>query len=826
MTYYVGIDLGTTNSAICTFDGSNVRIWKSIEQNDVTPSAIYIDKRGNSYYGARAYNQAPYYPDDSATLFKRFMGTNNKINFKSAKISMSPEECSAEILKYLFGYLPEEIRTNNDIATIITVPAAFNQMKKDATLRAAKLAGFEKVTLMQEPVAAIMSVMRTTKHEGVFLIYDLGGGTFDVSIAQSIGGKVNLLAHGGIEMCGGRDIDRMIFKNTIVPWLMDNYNLPDDLISNTKYKLLCRVAIWAAERAKIELSSIENTVINLSEMETRTFDLDGEEIIIDIPFNRKQKDSFLKEIINDTVNTTKETMNKAGLTANDIEKIVFIGGPVNYKPLRDMVSFELSLPPSVDTNPMTAVAEGASIFAEAINWDDIQHNRKALSGELITDLDVSFRYNSRISDDNAKIVCILNNEIKTMQIEITSLDSGWTSGRASLKQNLDFDVPLIKDGDNTFLVNVYNSVGQAQTLKNNKIIITKTLATIGAIPASHTISLEARNKLGGKEILIKLIEEGVSLSEKGSVKVRAGKTIKAGTNETLNFKLWEGSLDTVTDNTYIGDVKLSGLDFDEGIISTGTEIECSYEMSDSGNISFEVAVPSIGVIVANKNLYSAQEGQNKLDENIEKLAEDIENLFNRIDDLSEKIDDERLVNAREKAEKAVEVIESSSDKEDLQKANQAINESKKAFNQVRKENINSVRQMELASCLEAFNELVREYANQNEEQTYYNLARKAEKSIDRNSPDFENQLDELKSRNFQILWRQDWFVVDWFNRLSRNPYNYFDRVKFEELIKSGQKKLKDDDIDGLRQVVVELSRIQIYTSTDDPSMFDTNIIKE
>ncbi len=162
MRYYIGIDLGTTNSAICAYDGQNTRIWKSPEQYDVTPSAIYIDRRGNRYYGSRAYEQAPYNPRNSATLFKRFMGTSMKMEFEASHEMLTPEECSAEILKVLFGYLPEEIRNDPQTATVITVPAAFNQMKKDATLQAAKLAGFGNVALMQEPVAAIMSVMQNS----------------------------------------------------------------------------------------------------------------------------------------------------------------------------------------------------------------------------------------------------------------------------------------------------------------------------------------------------------------------------------------------------------------------------------------------------------------------------------------------------------------------------------------------------------------------------------------------------------------------------------------------------------------------------------------
>lgn len=280
MSNFVGIDLGTTNSAICSYDGSEIRIWKSPEQNDVTPSAIYIDRRGNKYVGKRAYDSAPHSPDNSATLFKRLMGTSTPIHLSAIDLIKTPEECSAEILKVLFGYLPEEIRNAPDTGTVITVPAAFNQMQKDATMQAASMAGLGKVALMQEPVAAVMSVMRTRNTDGMFLIYDLGGGTLDIAIAESMGGRVTLLAHGGIAMCGGRDFDRVLFDNVVRPWLMENFNLPEDFSVNPSFKSLIRCATWAAERAKIELSSREESVINLSETEARVKDINGDEIYL------------------------------------------------------------------------------------------------------------------------------------------------------------------------------------------------------------------------------------------------------------------------------------------------------------------------------------------------------------------------------------------------------------------------------------------------------------------------------------------------------------------------------------------------------------------
>ena len=175
MEHYVGIDLGTTNSAICTYnkDTLQTQVWKSPEGSDLTPSAIYINRRGNKYIGQRAYNAASRSPGNCATLFKRFMGTSTPIELPAVNLTLTPEECSAEILKTLFGYLPEEIKNSPDIGTVVTVPAAFNQMQKNATMEAAEMAGIGKVELVQEPVAAVVSYMQARGSDGIFLVYDL-----------------------------------------------------------------------------------------------------------------------------------------------------------------------------------------------------------------------------------------------------------------------------------------------------------------------------------------------------------------------------------------------------------------------------------------------------------------------------------------------------------------------------------------------------------------------------------------------------------------------------------------------------------------------------
>lgn len=825
MRNYIGIDLGTTNSAICSYDGTTTRIWKSPEQNDVTPSAIYVDRRGNRYYGTKAYNQAPYNPTNSATLFKRFMGTSTKITLEAANLTLTPEECSAEILKVLYGYLPEEIRNDPETATVITVPAAFNQMKKDATLQAAKLAGISNVALMQEPVAAVMSVMRVSRNEGVFLVYDLGGGTFDVSIAENINGKVNLLAHGGIEMCGGRDIDRMIFNQIVVPWLRTNFILPDDLLVNPKYKTFCRVAQWATEQAKIELSSSDSSTIALSEGEARTMDDAGNEMYLDIDLSRDIVDTIINDLVAETITATRETLSKAGLSANDLERIVFIGGPTNYKPLRDKVSTELAVKADTNINPMTAVAEGASIFAESIDWTSASHNRKTANRTTKASLDIEFKYTARVSGNSARIMCVTGSDYKGCMISFTSLDNGWCSGNSPLQNNAIFALPLSKNGENRFAVKVLDNYGNEMSIGVSEIVITKTLATIGAIPASHSIGVEVIEKINGAPVLEFLVNEGDPLPRKGNISFKAAQTLKAGSTSSINIKLWEGSiLNPITDNRFIGVLKISGSDFDEGVIPAGAEIECDYEISDSGTINLEVSVPCIGASFSNRNLYSRQEGQTNLDD-IEGIADQGHQVIDRISRIAERVDDPKLNAALKKAENAASIdSKANCEPEDVQKASNDLLDAKRIMNQVRQDNLKTIRQMDLDSCIDFFNKVVKQHAKSNEIQAFENLSRAAQRSIDRNDSDFDNILDDMKTKNTVILIRQDWFIVDWFKRITASSADFVDVNRYNELKRQGMQAMARDDIDSLRQILFELFSIRY--KDDGDAMFDiANIIR-
>lgn len=827
MKYYVGIDLGTTNSAISTFDGEHVRVWKSKkDQNDVTPSAIYIDKHGKRFYGKTAYQKAAQQPERCAILFKRFMGTSTKLQV--ADTEMTPEECSAEILRELYRNLPEEIRASEETATVITVPAEFNQMQKTATVDAAKAAGFSSVALMQEPVAAVMSVMRQNRKDGTFLIYDLGGGTLDIAIASSRAGKVNLLANGGISVCGGRDFDRIVMREVVEPWLAEHYELPKDWKLSKKYLKLYRMATYLAEQAKLELSSEDEVAI---EGETGAMDEAGEEVYLDIPLTRAQFDACIAELVEKSIEAARETIEKTGLAPDAFDRIVFIGGPTNYKPLRDKVIAALGIEGSIEVNPMTAVSEGASMFAESIDWSTDEHARKSARGEMksAAELGLAFRYEARTTDPRARIALTLQHPAPGYTFEIVSADTGWSSGLSDLVDHAMVRVPLTKRGDNHFVVHVLDDSSRDVPLEEKDIVISYTLASVGAILASHSIGVEVRESAqGGGAKLDYLVREGDTLPAKGQRTYRATEEIAAGSMNSLNFKLWEGELgDSPEDNRFIGYMKIDGTDFQFGRIRTGAEIICNYTVNDSGSIDLEIEVPSIDEMFNGKNFYSRQEAQLDLDDAIARLHHDGKKLLERVRDFAKKLgtsDDASLQEAGETASAAIDAEKGKTEREDVQQLAESVLSAKKTLVKLRRQNLTKIRQREYDWLLGFCEEEVLPEAQENDKAHMKKLFETAKNVMDRNDSSFENVLSAIRGLNYDIKIRSPKFVVQWFAWKIEDPANYIDRQKFEQLKALGMKAVDEEDVDTLRSVCDRLSAIAIDRNADDMAQM-ANIVQ-
>lgn len=813
MKHFIGIDLGTTNSAICSYDGEGTHIYQSPrELSEVTPSAIYINKRGVKYLGQEAYAMLLNDPENVAVRFKRFMGTNTPINIPNLGHTISPEECSAEILKVLFNYLPEELRDSRDGGTVITVPAAFNQMQKEATLQAANMAGIGKVALMQEPVAAIMSVMKARTEDGIFIVYDLGGGTLDIAVAESINGHVSLLSHGGIAMCGGRDFDRSLLEYVVYPWLLQNFKLPNSFWNDATYGRLVRMSAYAAESAKIKLSSDEQAIINVMEEEMRMQDQEGKDIYLDITITGERYDELISSQVEESIKAVRETLEKAGLQPDDVARIVFIGGPTCYRPMREKISSALGIPANTDVNPMTAVAEGAALFAESIDWTSPEHAHKNIkeSLEVQEDVNLQFNYIARTPDIKTKLIMHAAPLSEDYELQIDSVESGWSSGRVKVKEGNIVELLLSKQGENNFKVFLFNEHGQNVPCKINKITITRTAATVDSIPASYSVGIEVLDKVGGSSVLDYLVRSGDMLPKKGVKHFKAASTLKAGDPSSLNFKIWEGDISMpITDNRLVGVMKISGTDFDEGVIYAGADIDVNYQMSDDGNIRLEISIPSIrSSFNSAKNFYSRQEGQKDYSELPQTIIFDAKNTKERADEMAAYIEDPELDDIRNILEETSNLPAGLVDPEKAKEAEEKVLQAKRGLAAIRKKHLYEMRKMELDKEIEVFNTCFQKDASPMEKSSFDNLVASAKRMLQRDTQEFEDYISEIRTKIFSMLWKRDWFVVTRFKSLISKPFLFTDKIKFQELVNKGQEAIEKDQIQHLRQIVFELEDIR------------------
>jgi molecular chaperone DnaK len=441
-------------------------------------------------------------------------------------------------------------------------------------------------------------------------------------------------------------------------------------------------------------------------------------------------------------------------------------------------------------------------------------------------LALSFNYIARTPDVKAKVAVQLEGQAAAgSEFQIDSVDTGWTSGRLPLKHGATIDVTLTKAGDNTFKVFVFDAVGGPIALEQDKIVITRTAASVDAIPASHSVGVEVLEKLGGRPVLDFLVHSGDSLPKKGKRVYKAAESLKAGASGSLNLKLWEGEIDDpVADNRPIGVLKISGSDFVDGVIHSGADLECEYEILDSGTINIVVSVPCIGgTFHSGKNFYSRQEGQLDYTAAAVVVVEEGERTLNRIDEINEVVDNPKLDQARRKLESAVSLDPDEAETEKSQEAMDRVFEARKLLAQVRKEHLKDIRQIDLDGVASFFDEHIRQHARPSEASAFDNLTKTAQRSI--NDTNFEQHLDELRGKNFEILWRQDWFVVERFKWIVRSPHRFTDKHRYEELTQIGTKLMRSDDIENLRAVVAQLSMIHIGRGPDDEMLDVANIIR-
>ena len=349
MAKVIGIDLGTTNSVVSVMEGGEPVVITNPEGSRITPSVVGFTKDGQRLVGRLAKNQAVSNPDRTISSIKRHMGDPNYHVTIDGK-NYTPPEISAMILQKLKSdaeaYLGETVSQ-----AVITVPAYFNDSQRQATKDAGKIAGLEVLRIINEPTAAALAYGLDKDQDETVLVFDLGGGTFDVSILELSEGVFEVKATNGDTVLGGDDFDKKIMD-----WMVEQFK-KENGIDLSQDKMSAQRLIEAAEKAKIELSSMSQTNINLPFI---TADATGPKHL-DLTLSRAKFDELTADLVERTMVPTRKAMEDAGLSGSDIDKIILVGGSSRIPAVQDAIRKILGKEPSKGVNPDECVSIGAAI---------------------------------------------------------------------------------------------------------------------------------------------------------------------------------------------------------------------------------------------------------------------------------------------------------------------------------------------------------------------------------------------------------------------------------------------------------------------------------
>lgn len=797
-----GIDLGTTNSAIAVLDGVAQTILKNNEDQDTTPSAVLIDKNKQVHVGSRAKSAALKKPHDSYSEFKRRMGTEYVYHFKASNERRKPEELSAEILKSLRADVTRKLGEEID-AAVVTVPAAFELHQCDATKKAAELAGLRTCALLQEPVAAALAHgFQADSESAYWLVYDFGGGTFDAALIKAQDGLINVVHHGGNNFLGGSDIDWAILEKVIAPLLSKEFDLPDFTRANARWENEIRVLKHAVEKAKVELTTKEQTTLDVQFRDESGNDIDGDEITI----TRAEVVRIAEPIINQSVDVCLKVLADKNLSPSEVNKVILVGGPTKAVYFREILSARLKVPLDVSVDPLTVVAQGAAVFA-GTQRVEAKNKAPAKPGQFSVDL----KYSPVGIETDPQIVGKVSMGDKApgdgFVIEFVNEFSKWRSGRIPLKKDGLFmaDVIAEKGVRNTFLIELYDAQGGKQSTIPDQFVY-----TVGAVVEEQHLIHPMGIELAGNEYII-LAGKGDALPLRTkAVTLHSIKAVKAGDAQSkLPVPILEGDNVNAADrNKLIGTYFISG-DMIKRDIQLGAEVEVTLKISESRTIKALVYIPSL-------------DEEFEFAADLRKKAVDAQNVVdewsgqrNRMKSLAKKAAE---AHAKE-ALAALEALETShlytemNDSAKIAKGDpDAASKAESLLLQIMQKLDAIEADIELPSLRAEFDDwygdackITDQHGSSEQQDRAADLRKRADEAIQEHNGDrLKTLLKQVRQLYFEVLMALPQFWVDQFQQVSKRTEQMSDTNKATRLCDMGQRYLTENNIDGLRNVVNQL----------------------
>lgn len=801
-TINIGIDLGTTNSSIGYFEQGEVKIFKDPTSWKDTISSVVSFRKDRIMVGQKAKEFIEKSPDNTIGLFKRKMGTNESFKIKSLSKSVTPIELSAHVLKELKSFVQD---SNIDMSsTVITIPASFDTIQSNATKQTGELAGFKEVVLLQEPIAASLAYANTTKEEledTKWLVYDFGGGTFDVALLSISDGEMKVLDHEGDNFLGGSDFDRLIVEKIIVPYLEKSYDFKDLLNelqnSNGKLNQLYYKLLYLAEQLKIELSNKPS-----ADIEFEINDSLGKELDVFFTITR---DSF-EQIITSEIQITVDMINKV-LTANsfrtsDIDFILMIGGSTYIPYIRKYIENSLKVKVNTNIDPTTAVAIGATYYAGNKKRKNILGKEESLSSEF----KIKMAYEKSTQDDSEYFACKVEGNIDGYQYRIKREDGGFDSGLKELSNRISEDLPLIKDNYNFFSLSIYNQYGDI--VQNENIEISQGKYTITGQPLPEDICFEVDDSQMKTKLEL-IFKKNDTLPLKRMITKDINKTVKMNSNDELIINVLEGNSNSIPEaNKSIGCMKIGGKDIERDILK-GSDIEITLEISESRDISISAYISMTD--------QEFQETFNPLNREV-----DVINLSEDIEDLSEKLY-ESLTFAKEDNDyvKLDDLYELQSEVDKLQEEVSKIDENDSTdkryqledkkrtiardyYTSIKNEKLNKLKKEYLDLKVEV-EKLVAQYGDYGEQEYLKELVEKESVYLNSNNiSKIEELLEEIQTVRFQMYWKTPDFIKSTFAWLVKDEPSFKDESRANLLIGKGLKYFEKENMEELADITKEL----------------------
>ena len=602
-----GIDLGTTNSAICRME-KGVPVIKKIEvTDDIMPSCVYFNRRGGLTVGKNAYNSMKS-DKKSATKtwkigctntyieFKRTMGTNEVYHSSNCeknnmKADYTSEDLSAEVLKGLKKYVADETVKS----VVITVPAKFEAAQKKATMEAARLAGFDHCELLQEPIAASMAYgMASGEKDGYWLVFDFGGGTFDAALLKVEDGIMQVFDTEGDNYLGGKNLDYAIVDEILIPYLKENFVI-DDIMADPVRKEILRDAMKTyAEEAKNALS-FENHYDVLTNLGELGCDDEGTEFEIDLTITQQQAFDAMRPYFQKAVNICKDLLARNNMQGSKLSKVILVGGPTHLPLIRQMLREQISENVDTSIDPMTVVATGAALYASTLNAEvdetEIEQNTIRLKVDyeattVETELYIPFILDKAATGSGCP---------DKVYVELVSSDNTWSSGKAEINEAGDVIRVALKEGrTNCFVINTYDDKGNRLECFPSEITINQG-TKVGAAPLPYFVGAALWDEEKKKSVFVGFdgLEKNKPLPATGTLNdMKTTHALRPGMAEDkVNIPILQA--DERYDGTsskfchIAGSVEITGLDVNE-LIPEGSLVDITVKADSSEMFTVEV----------------------------------------------------------------------------------------------------------------------------------------------------------------------------------------------------------------------------------------------